>query len=134
MALQDQERHDFKKEKKLKSHEEVEDDAHLGDMIEEELKSYDGTDPQKPLLMAIKGQIYDVSISRIFYGPGGPYAPFAGKDASRALALMSFEESDLNADLTGLGPFELEGLQDWEDKFKSKYVKVGSIKNSKVVP
>ena len=64
----------------------------LGEITEEELKTYDGTDPKKPLLMAIKGQIYDVSQSRMFYGPGGPYALFAGKDASRALAKMSFED------------------------------------------
>lgn len=36
----------------------------LGEVTEEELKQYDGTDPNKPLLMAIKGQIYDVSQSR----------------------------------------------------------------------
>ncbi|KAI3783982.1 hypothetical protein L1987_43073 [Smallanthus sonchifolius] len=64
---------------------------------------------------------------RMFYGPGGPYALFAGKDASRALAKMSFEEKDLNGDLTGLGVFELEALQDWEYKFMSKYVQVGSL-------
>jgi membrane-associated progesterone receptor component len=35
---------------------------------EEELKQYDGSDPTKPLLMAIKGKIYDVTESRsIFY-------------------------------------------------------------------
>ncbi|XP_010545930.1 PREDICTED: membrane steroid-binding protein 2-like [Tarenaya hassleriana] len=100
----------------------------LGEVSEEELKQYDGSDPKKPLLMAIKGQIYDVSQSRMFYGPGGPYALFAGKDASRALAKMSFEEKDLTGDISGLGPFELEALQDWEYKFMSKYVKVGSIK------
>ncbi|CAN7023147.1 hypothetical protein IGI04_023693 [Brassica rapa subsp. trilocularis] len=77
--------------------------------------------------MAIKGQIYDVSQSRVFYGPGGPYALFAGKDASRALAKMSFEENDLTGDVSGLGPFELDALQDWEYKFTSKYVKVGTI-------
>lgn len=66
----------------------------------------------------------------MFYGPGGPYALFAGKDASRALAKMSFEDKDLNGDLTGLGPFELEALQDWEYKFMSKYVKVGTVKSS----
>ncbi|KAK4489538.1 hypothetical protein RD792_005347 [Penstemon davidsonii] len=64
----------------------------------------------------------------MFYGPGGPYALFAGKDASRALAKMSFEEKDLNGDLTGLGVFELDALQDWEYKFMSKYVKVGTVK------
>lgn len=36
----------------------------LGEVTEEELKQYDGSDPNKPLLMAIKGQIYDVSQSR----------------------------------------------------------------------
>ncbi|KAK4743586.1 hypothetical protein SAY87_009898 [Trapa incisa] len=100
----------------------------LGEVTEEELKQYDGSDPNKPLLMAIKGQIYDVSQSRMFYGPGGPYALFAGKDASRALAKMSFEEKDLTGDISGLGPFELDALQDWEYKFMSKYVKVGTIK------
>ncbi|XP_022738508.1 membrane steroid-binding protein 2-like [Durio zibethinus] len=104
----------------------------LGEISEEELKQYDGSDSKKPLLMAIKGQIYDVSQSRMFYGPGGPYALFAGKDASRALAKMSFEEKDLTGDISGLGPFELEALQDWEYKFMSKYVKVGTIK--KTVP
>ncbi|XP_020580429.1 membrane steroid-binding protein 2-like [Phalaenopsis equestris] len=104
----------------------------LGEVTEEELIAYDGSDPKKPLLMAIKGQIYDVTQSRMFYGPGGPYALFAGKDASRALAKMSFEQKDLTGDISGLGPFELEALQDWEYKFMSKYVKVGTIK--KTVP
>lgn len=102
----------------------------LGEITAEELKQYDGSDLNKPLLMAIKGQIFDVSQSRMFYGPGGPYALFAGKDASRALAKMSFEEKDLNGDLTGLGVFELEALQDWEYKFLSKYAKVGTVKST----
>ncbi|XP_049395423.1 membrane steroid-binding protein 1 [Solanum stenotomum] len=102
----------------------------LGEISGEELKQYDGSDSKKPLLMAIKGQIYDVSQSRMFYGPGGPYALFAGKDASRALAKMSFEEKDLTGDISGLGPFELEALQDWEYKFMSKYVKVGTVKQT----
>ncbi|XP_016490703.1 membrane steroid-binding protein 2 [Nicotiana tabacum] len=105
----------------------------LGEISEEELKQYDGSDPKKPLLMAIKGQIYDVSQSRMFYGPGGPYALFAGKDASRALAKMSFDEKDLTGDISGLGAFELDALQDWEHKFMSKYVKVGTVKQT-VVP
>jgi membrane-associated progesterone receptor component len=36
----------------------------LGEVSLEELAAYDGSDPQKPLLMAIKAQIYDVSQSR----------------------------------------------------------------------
>ena len=36
----------------------------VGEITKEELKVYDGSDPEKPLLMAIKGQIYDVSQGR----------------------------------------------------------------------
>ncbi|CAI9260340.1 unnamed protein product [Lactuca saligna] len=104
-----------------------------GDMSEEELKTYNGTDPRRPVLMAIKGQIYDVSSSRMFYGAGGTYGEWSGKDASRAIAKLSFEEEDLNSDLTGLGKIELEALDDWEIMFRSKYVKVGSIKDPKNV-
>ncbi|CAN0911859.1 Membrane steroid-binding protein 2 [Linum grandiflorum] len=105
----------------------------LGDVTEQELRAYDGSDPSKPLLMAIKGQIYDVSRSRMFYGPGGPYGIFAGREAARALALLSFDPQDLTADLEGLSESELEVLQDWEYKFIEKYVKVGQIVSSKAV-
>lgn len=36
----------------------------FGDMTEQQLRAYNGSDPNKPILMAIKGQIYDVSSSR----------------------------------------------------------------------
>ncbi|KAL4557992.1 hypothetical protein LXL04_036188 [Taraxacum kok-saghyz] len=103
----------------------------VGSITEEELKPYNGSDPSKPLLMAIKGKIYDVSRSRMFYGPGGPYALFAGRDASRALALMSFESSDLTGNIEGLSASELEVLEDWEAKFEEKYVKVGQLVSEK---
>ncbi|XP_043687056.1 membrane steroid-binding protein 2-like [Telopea speciosissima] len=103
----------------------------LGEITEEELRVYNGSDPKKPLLMAIKGNVYDVSMSRMFYGPGGPYALFAGRDASRALALMSFDPQDLTGNLEGLEPDELEVLQDWEYKFMEKYVKVGQLVSEK---
>ncbi|XP_010909477.1 membrane steroid-binding protein 1 [Elaeis guineensis] len=122
----------WKRELEFEAVEPLPTPVQLGEITEEELKAYDGSDSKKPLLMAIKGQIYDVTQSRMFYGPGGPYALFAGKDASRALAKMSFEPKDLTGDISGLGPFELDALQDWEYKFMSKYGKVGTIK--KTVP
>ncbi|XP_055835218.1 probable steroid-binding protein 3 [Solanum dulcamara] len=100
---------------------------HLGDMTEEELSAYNGFDSEKPLLMAIKGQIYDVSTSKMFYGPGGAYAMFIGRDASRALALLSFKPEDINGNLEGLSDAELEILQDWECKFMEKYAQVGQL-------
>ncbi|KAI4348528.1 hypothetical protein L6164_009241 [Bauhinia variegata] len=99
----------------------------LGEITEQELRAYNGSDPNKPLLMAIRGQIYDVSSSRNFYGPGGPYAMFAGKECSRALALLSFKPEDINGNLEGLDEPELDILQDWEYKFIEKYVKVGQL-------
>jgi len=69
-------------------------------------------------------------LCRMFYGPGGAYALFAGKDASRALAKMSFEQQDLNGDISDLTPMELGSLNDWEYKFTSKYVKVGTVRRA----
>ncbi len=45
------------------------------------LLAYNGSDPCKPLLLSLKGRVIDVSMGRDFYGPGGPYGVFAGKDA-----------------------------------------------------
>ncbi|KAG6427902.1 hypothetical protein SASPL_112149 [Salvia splendens] len=106
-----------------------------------DLRAYDGSDPNNPFLMAIKGQIYDVS--RILLCSQIPHnlnlrviiliflpsvlmqdALFAGRDASRALALMSFDPKDLTGNMSDS---ELEVLQDWEYKFMEKYVKVGQL-------
>ena len=70
-------------------------------------------------------------VDRALYGPGGPYALFAGRDASKALAKMSFEEADLTGNIEGLNAMELDTLQDWEWKFMTKYVKVGQIPSDK---
>ncbi|EEE58966.1 hypothetical protein OsJ_10653 [Oryza sativa Japonica Group] len=99
----------------------------VGEITLEQLAAYDGKDPAKPILIAIRGQVYDVTRGRLFYGPQGPYSLFAGRDATRALALMSFDPIDLTGDLDGLGPDELEVLQDWEDKFKERYPTVGHL-------
>ena len=47
------------------------------------LLAYNGMDRRKPLLLALKGRVIDVSAGADFYGPGGPYGIFAGKDARR---------------------------------------------------
>lgn len=63
-------------------------------LTEEELKQYDGTDPEKPIYLAIDGTIFDVSASPIFYGPGGHYHHFTGKDASRAWVTECWDSED----------------------------------------
>ncbi|XP_066388092.1 membrane steroid-binding protein 1-like [Miscanthus floridulus] len=103
------------------------DPVEVGEVTLEQLSAYDGKDSAKQILIAIRGQVYDVSRGRLFYGPQGPYSLFAGRDATRALALMSFDPNDLTGDLDGLSPDELEVLQDWEEKFKERYPRVGHL-------
>lgn len=70
--------------------------------------------------------VVDFSCRR-FYGPGAPYAVYAGRDASRAFALLSFEPKDITGNIEGLSASELDVLQGWEDKYMEKYVKVGQL-------
>lgn len=93
----------------------------------DELAEFDGCDPRKPLLIAIRGQVYDVTPGRNFYGPGGPYGMFAGKDCTRALAKVSFEPKDFCGDLEGLDQEELDKLQEWIELFEGKYRRVGRL-------
>ncbi|KAI5443559.1 probable steroid-binding protein 3 [Lathyrus oleraceus] len=99
----------------------------VGEITEAELRLYNGSDKSKPILISVKGQIYDVSEGRNFYGPGGSYTMFAGKECSRALALLSFKPQDINGNLEGLDESELTILEDWEYKFIEKYPKVGRL-------
>ncbi|OLN87995.1 Damage response protein 1 [Colletotrichum chlorophyti] len=87
-----------------------------------------------PVYLAVRGRVFDVTSGRNFYGPDGPYANFAGRDASRGLAFGSFDEDMLTKDLDGpldklegLGPDEVESLQGWEERFESKYLVVGKL-------
>ena len=57
-------------------------------------------------------------------------APRAGADASRALAKMSFEPSDVARGWPDLGDLDEKAvkiLDDWEKLFKRKYPAVGRL-------
>ncbi len=92
-----------------------------------ELGAFDGSDPAKPLLIAVRGRVYDVTRGRDFYGPGGPYGMFAGKDCTRALAKVSFDAELFTGDLEGLSQDELEQLQEWIEMFEGKYGNIGRL-------
>mmetsp|Transcript_10196 Transcript_10196/g.15360 ORF Transcript_10196/g.15360 Transcript_10196/m.15360 type:complete len:172 (+) Transcript_10196:54-569(+) len=99
------------------------------DMHRSQLSEFDGSDPKKPILIGASGIIFNVTQSKGFYGPGGPYNCFAGRDATRGLATMSTnaEEFANNHSTKGLSKSELETLQQWVSKFESKYPIVGKI-------
>jgi len=97
------------------------------------LRPYNGAN-NAPVFLAVRGRVFDVTRGRNFYGPGGPYENFAGRDASRGLAFGSFDEKMLTKDLNGpldkledLGPEEWEALGNWEGTFSEKYMVVGKL-------
>ncbi|GBP07149.1 Membrane-associated progesterone receptor component 1 [Eumeta japonica] len=89
------------------------------DMTVDELRKYDGTQADGRVLLALNGTIFDVTKGKRFYGPGGPYAAFAGRDATRGLATGNVEGSDKDYDdLSDLQPDEIQSAKDWEEQFK----------------
>ena len=96
---------------------------------EEQLSQYDGSDPSKPIYVAIKGsclprnctkgsvgalgRIFDVTRKADVYGPGKSYNIFAGKDGSRGLGMSSLKTEDAVADYSTLDEKDRTVLDDW---------------------
>jgi membrane-associated progesterone receptor component len=98
------------------------------------LLPYNGHADGVPIYFAVNGRVFDVSAGKNFYGPGGPYANFAGRDASRGLATHSFSQDVITEDLDGpldklddLSAEEKDALKSWEERFESKYQIVGKL-------
>ncbi|XP_072942253.1 membrane-associated progesterone receptor component 1-like [Epargyreus clarus] len=98
------------------------------DMTVAELRQYDGTNAEGRVLLAVNGIIFDVTRGKRFYGPGGPYSAFAGKDATRGLATGEVAAGDKDwDDVSDLTPDEVASAKEWEDQFKEKYDIVGRL-------
>lgn len=96
---------------------------------EAELERYNGTDETGPLLMAADGYVFNVWKGRHFYGPGGAYHLFAGRDATRLLAKTMVEEETPEERAIPLTMGERAALAGWMWTFKSKYEIVGRLEN-----
>lgn len=90
-----------------------------------------------PIYLGAGDKVYDVSFGGVgFYGTGGPYNRFAGKNASRALALMSFDPADCaNTSVDDLSDKQKKVLADWIKTFEEKkgYPCVGGLEKNKSV-
>ncbi|KAJ1670465.1 Dihydrodipicolinate synthase [Coemansia sp. RSA 1694] len=98
-----------------------------------EISKYTGAD-NGPILIAVKGKVYDVSLGRGFYGPGCAYSVFAGRDASRLLSKQSFDdgmtEDELDAPIDRLDDLtdeDVESLDSYVGLFSVKYQCVGDL-------
>lgn len=87
------------------------------------------------VFLGVQGKVFDVTAGKSFYGPGGPYSNFAGRDASRGLAKNSFDVDMLTAVdqpldlLEDLDEEEKRSLKDWAGHFGGKYMLVGKLVN-----
>jgi len=97
----------------------------------EELKTYDGTDPDKPIFIAIAGDIFDVSTAPHHYGAKGNYRGFAGVDATKSYFDLCFTEECLKTawDLSALDTKQLKEIAGWRDFYcdERKYAFVGRV-------
>ncbi|SCU98713.1 LADA_0H14906g1_1 [Lachancea dasiensis] len=98
-----------------------------------QLRDYDGTRSDTPILLAIKGKVYDVTRKSGLYGPRGTYRQFAGADCSRAFSFSLWSMRGLREtcsdDLTGLSTEARQRVDEWARFFHERYPCVGEVKN-----
>ena len=88
---------------------------------ESELHAYNGSEPDRPILIGADGQVYNVSRGcDDFYGPDGCYTKLAGRDASRLLAKGILEPESARDAKVPLQPFELSTLRGWCEHYETK--------------
>jgi membrane-associated progesterone receptor component len=110
---------------KVDEEDEIEAPEPMRNFTAKQLRNFDGStnensDEPKPVYLSVGGTVFDVSNGRDFYGPGGPYEIFAGRECGAALATMSFDESlldDISACET-LGVGDKAELDNWLEKFE----------------
>jgi membrane-associated progesterone receptor component len=115
----------FQKNGQQKHEEEEEAPDPPRNFTTKQLRHFDGTvdektDEKKPVYLSVAGTVFDCSNGRDFYGPGGPYEVFAGRECGAALATMSFDEKLLDdvAACEKLGVGDRNELQNWLEKFE----------------
>lgn len=75
-----------------------------------------------PIYVAVDGLVFDMSFGGVsFYGKDGPYHKFAGRDVTRALAVMKIDEAgNGNHDLSDLTESQIKTMKDWVKTFREK--------------
>ncbi|KAG1677123.1 hypothetical protein FOA52_000929 [Chlamydomonas sp. UWO 241] len=90
-----------------------------------ELRSYGGHG-SKPSYLAIGGKVFDVSKGARFYGKGGGYSHFVGRDASRGFITGDFK-GDLTDNVADFTPEQFAGLAEWIRFYHKEYTYKGRL-------
>eukprot|EP00899_Mesostigma_viride_P013051 jgi/Mesvir1/21747/Mv04154-RA.1 len=85
---------------------------------------------EKPLYLAILGEVFDVTAGEQHYGQGMAYAHFCGRDSSRAFVTGQFDEEGLTDDLEGLSPQQVKSVVEWRDFYRKTYKPVGKVEGA----
>jgi len=95
-------------------------------------------DDIKPVYISLNGIVFNVTKGKDFYGPGGPYDIFSGRECGAALAKMSFSNEHLDdiSACSNLNAGEKEILEEWIQKFTyyKCYPIVGRLVPQNVLP
>lgn len=118
------------------------DNSDLPIFSREELFQYNGTGDFDAIYISILGRVYDVTAGKRFYGPGGKYHIFAGREVTKALATgclredcigsnTSFDNADEIFDID-LNDKTMQEAKKWMAFFEThdKYMLVGLLKDS----
>jgi len=101
----------------------------------EELKVHNGRalaeDIAPSLWLSILHRVYDVTAGWKFYGPGGKYHGFVGRDATRAFCTGCLLPECLISDTTNLTLDQIREAHRWLEYYElhDKYTFVGVLKN-----
>lgn len=93
-----------------------------------ELSKYTGID-DRPIYLAIIGDVFDVSTGARHYAEGHSYAHMAGRDASRSFATGEHDGIHITDDLSGLDDEMLNSIGSWHEFFvkHENYTRVGRV-------
>ena len=98
----------------------------------EELSRKTGKDGDD-IWLSIMGEVYDVTSGRDFYGEGGPYSVFSGRDGSVPFITGVFTPEEAKKSLTDtLSPAQLVSLEQWRTFYadNEKYPLIGLLEGS----
>merc|ERR1712137_1347459 len=87
----------------------------------DQLRLYDGSDEEKPILLAVGGKVLDVTSGGKFYAKGKTYNQFAGKACTRALALGSLKKEDISDDVSDFDEKQTKELIETKEFYYEKY-------------
>ncbi|XP_019865940.2 membrane-associated progesterone receptor component 2 isoform X1 [Aethina tumida] len=98
------------------------------DFVLTELNEYNGV-RRKRILVAVAGDVFDVTDDSELYGPNGLYKSFGGRDASRALVTSNPHNVWLDRydDLRDLSTSQMNDLTEWRREFGDSFECVGKL-------